>query len=245
MVTLTVYAALINRDCHHFTSSSVIVIQDATFRRENHVALWADGRYRRKCAGRRRIRSLARILVLTMARWSCCLLALALSQTASSIGPTTADGFRNAPPSRQVPATCPVTLPSYSSFAPPSPYPALPPSKNKFWYGHSGLWTLLSADGIWRGVPPDRGYRLGYRDKLFWWRPGYDGRTEPRPALTVTAWRLDASAPLYAASSATNAYHPDLGGWAMLVAPDIPTTGCWEISGRYGVETVTFVVWVE
>jgi hypothetical protein len=31
----------------------------------------------------------------------------------------------------------------------------------------------------------------------------------------------------------------------MLVAPDIPTTGCWEISGRYGVETVTFVVWVE
>jgi hypothetical protein len=63
--------------------------------------------------------------------------------------------------------------------------------------------------------------------------------------LTVTAWRLDASAPLYTASSATNAYHPDFGGWAMLVAPDIPTTGCWEISGHYGVETVTFVVWVD
>jgi len=30
----------------------------------------------------------------------------------------------------------------------------------------------------------------------------------------------------------------------MLVGVDIPTIGCWEITGRYAGHTLSFVVWV-
>jgi hypothetical protein len=60
----------------------------------------------------------------------------------------------------------------------------------------------------------------------------------------VTAKRIDGDAPILAVPFATNAHHEDFGGWAMLVALDIPTTGCWEITGRYDEHVVTFVTWV-
>jgi len=142
-----------------------------------------------------------------------------------------------------VPASCPVTLPADVPFTPPSPYPARAPY-DRFWHGTEGLWTMLRDDGTWRGVPPDQGYRRGYRDKVFWWRPGYSPRTEPRPNLVVRGRRLDGDAPPIGLCSATNAYHRDFGGWTMLVAVDLPTEGCWELSARYGDESVTFVVWV-
>ena len=146
----------------------------------------------------------------------------------------------------QVPAFCPVTLPSDPAVVPPPPYPKSAPSARHFWYGSRGLWTMLSVDGQWRGVPPTEGYRLGYRDKLFVWRPGFDGRKESRPALTITGTRLDGDAPDIFIPEATNAHHPDFGGngWNMLKAVDIPTTGCWQLSARYSGESLTFVVWV-
>jgi hypothetical protein len=103
---------------------------------------------------------------------------------------------------------------------------------------------MLPKDGVWRGVPPDQGYRKGYRNKLFWWRPGYDGSVEQQPTLVVDGWRLDGEAPPLHIGKATNAYADDLGGWAMLVAPDIPTVGCWELTGNYAGQELTFVVWV-
>ncbi|HSF15823.1 MAG TPA: hypothetical protein VLK65_09740 [Vicinamibacteria bacterium] len=143
----------------------------------------------------------------------------------------------------QVPTSCPVSLPPETPFTPPTPYPTEAPY-GTFWWGTEGLWTMLRADGTWRGVPPDRGYRRGYRDKVFWWRPGYDGRVEPRPELEVTGRRIDAEAPPFTVPSATNAHSEDFGGWTMLTGVDIPTTGCWEITGRYADESLTFVVWV-
>jgi hypothetical protein len=144
----------------------------------------------------------------------------------------------------QVPTSCPVTLPPTSPLIPPSPYPPRAPGNKTFWHGTEEFWTMLRGDGVWRGVPPDRGYRRGYRDKLFWWRPGYDGRVEQRPELTVTGRRIDGEAPFLHIPVGTNAYHKDFGGWAMLVAPDIPTLGCWELTGRYRGHEVTFIVWV-
>jgi hypothetical protein len=55
------------------------------------------------------------------------------------------------------------------------------------------------------------------RDKLFWWRQGYVGATEQRPELIVSGRRLDGQAPPAKVSRATNAYHKDFGGWAMLL----------------------------
>lgn len=97
----------------------------------------------------------------------------------------------------------------------------------------------------WHGIPPDRGHRLGYRDKVFWWRPGFHPGTQAELKLVVTARRVDSDvSPPYWAGPATNAHHPDFGGWTMLTAVDIPTTGCWEITGQHAGDKLTFVVWV-
>jgi hypothetical protein len=54
---------------------------------------------------------------------------------------------------------------------------------------------------------------------------------------------LDASAPPLHASKATNAFAHDIQS-AMLVGVDVPTAGCWEITGRYGGHELSFTVWV-
>jgi asparagine N-glycosylation enzyme membrane subunit Stt3 len=78
---------------------------------------------------------------------------------------------------------------------------------------------------------------------VFWWRDGYVWTEEPEPALSVTAERLDAPAPVLHGSKATNAYASDIGS-AMLVGVDFPTLGCWKITGKYKEAELSFVVWV-
>jgi len=140
-----------------------------------------------------------------------------------------------------VPSSCPVTIPSQHAFRPPAPYPSSPPFGNTGWIGTPALWTFAPADGVYRGLHVDG----GYRDKLFWWRPGYDGSVEPTPDLTLTATRLDASAPPFVVKNATNALAHDLGGWTMLIMPDIPAAGCWRLTGAYKDASVSYVVWVD
>ena len=144
--------------------------------------------------------------------------------------------FPNDPP-----ATCPITGPLDVPFVPPSAYPATPPERygRQFWFGTPGLWTMLEANGTWNKLPQDGN---GYSQKIFWWRQGYNASAEPTPKLTVTGNRLDAQAPPLIASSATNAI-TDLGD-AMLVGVDFPTLGCWEITGQYNDQELSFVVWV-
>lgn len=137
------------------------------------------------------------------------------------------------------PATCPVTLPSVRPFTPPPPYPALAPSPDRFWYGSEALWVMPKTDGTWRGLRT----RAGYRDKLFAWRTGFDGRKEQRPKLTVKGKRLDAEVAPFTVTTATNAYHRSFG-WAMLAGVDIPAAGCWELKLDYGAAGLAFVVWV-
>jgi len=141
----------------------------------------------------------------------------------------------------QVPQSCPVTIPSQHAFTPPSPYPSSPPVRNTGWVGTPALWTLVPSDGVYRGLHVES----GYREKLFWWRAGYDGQAEPRPALTLTATRLDVSTDPLVVRDATNASAGDLGGWTMLVMPDIPSAGCWRLTGTYKDASVSFVVWVD
>jgi len=139
------------------------------------------------------------------------------------------------------PATCPITQPAAVPFTPPPPYPATPPASyvDQFWYGTQDLWTMLGDSGTWSDLPHNES---GYTQKIFWWREGYDMSTEPNPALTVTGTRLDASTPPFMASGATNA-SADFGE-AMLMGVDIPTAGCWKITGHYKGHELSFVVWV-
>ena len=36
----------------------------------------------------------------------------------------------------------------------------------------------------------------------------------------------------------TNAYVPEWGGWTMLIMLELPTLGCWEVTGSYGGDSV-------
>jgi hypothetical protein len=131
---------------------------------------------------------------------------------------------------------CPITRPPNRRFVPPAP-PA-PASASapfgEFWYGTPALWTLLRPDGTWSGLPYHDG---ATGQKVFWWSQGYDWRSP----LTVTGRRIDGSAPPLRASTATNAFAEDIGS-SILVGVEIPTAGCWEITGHLKGVTLSFVV---
>ena len=154
--------------------------------------------------------------------------------------PTVAAIPMGAPASGDLPSapppSCPVTRPPQSPFIPPTPYPSMVPPLygDQFWYGTPALWTWLPADGTWHTL----------RDKSFWWRQGFDGSVEQQPALTLAGRRLDGQAPPFVAPApATNGFRTDLGAF-MLTMVDLPTPGCWEITGRYPGAELRFVVWV-
>jgi hypothetical protein len=136
-------------------------------------------------------------------------------------------------------SSCPITVPQNPTFIPPAPYDTLG-FEGEFWYGSDSLWTAVRQDGVWEDLPHNP---QGYTQKVFWWRDGYVWTEEPEPALIVTGERLDASAPPLIASKATNAYASDIGS-AMLVGVDLPTLGCWKITGKYADAELSFVVWV-
>lgn len=136
------------------------------------------------------------------------------------------------------PATCPVTLPQDPPFKPPLPYLAQIPYEGEFWYGTQDLWTILNVDGTWSQLPHDEN---GYTQKIYWERQGYDWLTEPQPELTVTGRRLDSKSPPLIATNATNGYQEEVKSF-MLVGVEIPSPGCWEITGHYHNHDLSFVV---
>jgi len=136
---------------------------------------------------------------------------------------------------------CPVTTRDQTiPFVPPKPYSQEAPNSS-FWFGTEKLWTTLPIDGAWRGLGHYTPNDPTFRQKLFLWRQGYDWHTEPRPNVKVTGRRLDAEAdPLFVDRPTNVSTEP--GG--MLVGINFPTVGCWEITGRYGDDALTFVLWV-
>jgi len=147
-----------------------------------------------------------------------------------------------------VPGTCPVTKASDQPFIPPWPHPQTPYPGGS-WFGTDRLWMALPANGIWRAVrfsatDPGLGSKTDWwvEAKVSWWRQGYDWRVDGEPKLKVTGRRLDSPAPplitdeTNAVGRAPKAY--------MMVDISFPTLGCWEITGHYEGDDLTFVVWV-
>lgn len=139
----------------------------------------------------------------------------------------------------QPPDGCPITMPPRQPFTPPAPYPSQAP-QGYSWYGTESLWTVIPDAGVWSELPHNTD---GYFQKVLWWHAGYSPTDEPVPALSVSGRRLDAPAPPLQVSEPTNAMSEEIHS-AMLVGVTLPTTGCWEISGRYGDAQLSFVVWV-
>ncbi len=138
--------------------------------------------------------------------------------------------------STAAPGACAVTTPA-GGFVPPAPWPAEAPQGR--WHGTADLWVDLPLDGHhWDDLPA--GSEGGFGQKLFWWSRHFDAAEEPEPALTVTARRLDAEAPLVVETPGTNGSRADMGSF-MLVGIELPSAGCWEIIGSYRGAELSYV----
>ena len=130
--------------------------------------------------------------------------------------------------------SCPVTLPESSLVE----VPGLPSDERRSWYGSSALAVLLPIDGTWSGMGPEH----HYRDKLWWWRHGFDPDKEPTPDLVLEATRLDGDAPVVRIEGASSNSGDGEDWSAMLLALEFPASGCWQVNARYRQERLSFIV---
>jgi hypothetical protein len=118
---------------------------------------------------------------------------------------------------------CPVTQPSGD--VPPGET-ASPRSR---YLGNDGLWTDLYPNPL-RPRAEDVHKDGSIEIKVPWWR-GVWGR------LTITGRRLDATAPPLSAWIPTGYGRTGFQSTAIT----FPTSGCWEVTGRVGDASLTFV----
>jgi hypothetical protein len=148
-------------------------------------------------------------------------------------------------PRSGVPASCPVTTPPAHPFTPPA---WSEPGDDSFWLGSEKLWTEGSKSGVWEWEPHKPGHEHEVQPltvKISWGSVDYYWRKEPRPNLTLTGRRLDGEAPPLLLMPMTNIAGPNARHGFMLSGVYVPTPGCWEITGEYNGQKLSFVVWVQ
>ena len=183
---------------------------------------------------RRQIFPLAIVFLITPA----CFLAPQMSHSLQTALASTFR-FRQDRVKTELPQSCPVTRPPAHPFVPPPPYSSKI-SPDGFWFGTNKLWTFLPGDGTWSGLPHYTPTDPTFRQKLFFWRQGYDWRKDPQPISVVTGRRLDSPAsPLLSDDHANN------GAGGIVTGINLPTLGCWEIKAHYIDGDLTFVIWVK
>ena len=149
---------------------------------------------------------------------------------------------QNSPPLALVPpASCPVTTRPAHPFTPPAWYQ---PGDDDWFLGSEKLWTEGSKSGVWEWEPHEP-WNGNLTVKISWGSADFDWRKEPRPNLTITGRRLDGEAPPLLLQPMTHIMGPNAEPGSMLSGVYVPTPGCWEITGKYRDETVSFVVWVQ
>jgi hypothetical protein len=104
------------------------------------------------------------------------------------------------------------------------------------WFGNEAFAAQLPAGGVWPTTAP--GHVIAV--KLIWRSAGFKPGMES--SLAVTVKRLNEDQATAVVLGNTNAYAEDFGGWAMMTGIDLPSAGCWEITGRYRGEELRFVV---
>jgi hypothetical protein len=122
-------------------------------------------------------------------------------------------------------------------FTPPAPYQAVAPA-GTFWYGSTALWTQLPVSGMWHAT------NGAYVSKLILWREGYNWKAPHNPPLMFTGRRIDGDAPSISAIGGP-VFVSGRVPQAMMVAIDVPTTGCWEFSAYFGDTSLTFFILVQ
>ena len=157
-----------------------------------------------------------------------------------SLAAFTAMGQQNSPQPRPVaPASCPVTRAPAVLFTPPR-MPEI--YDGEFWFGTKRLWTAMLKSGTVCGWAPREPGNADLTAKIFWYSVDYDRHREGNANLKVTGRRLDGDAPPLIANRTTNALGDPYD--AMLTGVYMPTPGCWEVTGDYKGQKLSFVVWL-
>jgi hypothetical protein len=159
---------------------------------------------------------------------------------------TPGSALRLRPASSAYTNTCPVTVPPQSAFVPAEPYPPEPPFE-AVWYGTNELWTYLDPNGaVWRDLPVGDDGSVG--DKTLWFSDSFstaEGEDFSGDGdITVTAARLDGSAPTVVEEGGVPSFNRDIKNF-MLVGLVLPEPGCWEVTARYQGTELTYVLQVE
>ncbi len=144
------------------------------------------------------------------------------------------------------PASCPVTVPPADPFKPPRPY-SQEEDENFSRLGTEKLWTNLQKAGVWLWAPHGPGHEHQVQPltrKIFWMSVDFNYREGYPPELKVTGRRLNGDAPPLLTLPTTNAGAPGPTP-AMLTGVYVPTPGCWEITGDYKGQKLSFVVWLQ
>ena len=150
----------------------------------------------------------------------------------------------STPHSDSIPASCPVTTRPTRPFIPPPEYRRTELPEHSFFLGTNELFTVIDEPMIWYWRPQSSGVIL--TRKVFWYRQGYSWSQEPIPKIKVTGKRIDGPAPpleLPYDRPSHAIFSPDFA--AMLTGVYMPVPGCWEITGDYEGNKLSFVVWVE
>ena len=124
---------------------------------------------------------------------------------------------------------CRVTLASESPVTAPH-------AKGGGLYGSDALAVHLPRDGKWRGL----GSKHHYREKLWFWRLGYDASAEARPNLVLRGVKLPDSAgtETIEVRNATNASGMGETWQEMLMLVEFPSAGCWQLTATYVIQGI-------
>jgi hypothetical protein len=153
------------------------------------------------------------------------------------------EGRANADDPKPIPDDCPVTLPTEPLYVPPGQkaQKAIEPDE-PFLYGTDALFTQIYADGRWRGIKS----AAGTRNKSAWFRRDAEWGKERPYQLVVTAKRIDVNGPMLTVARVTNMLvGKEQEEVAMLLMLELPERGCWEVTGNYKSDSLSFVVWVD
>lgn len=142
--------------------------------------------------------------------------------------------------------SCTVTVPPRPGLVPPEPYPSEPPF-GQVWYETPGLWTNLDPNGqVWGDLPFETDGSVS--NKTMWWSETFstaEGEDFSGNAdITVTAERLDGSAPTVVEGPGARSFNRDIGNF-MLVGLELPEPGCWKVTAAYQGAELAYVLQVE
>ena len=149
---------------------------------------------------------------------------------------------QNLPEQRpRPPASCPLTQAPAIPFTPPGEQ-EMGENDKSFWLGTERLYLPLRKSGtVWGWLPRGPG-GPNWTNKIFWGSVDFDYRKKEDYSLKVTGRRLDGDAPPLLVDRVTNALFEPRA--VMLTGVYVPTPGCWQITGDYKGQQVSFVVWL-